>query len=80
MDSSQIDLLHLLITRLERLSVDSRWARRASGLRGNMLKILEEMEAGIIISSDRLSVLTNRCFEILREAAKEIPDIDETNK
>jgi hypothetical protein len=80
MDTSQIDLFRLLIARLERLSADSRWARRASGLRGNMIKIVEEMDAGIIISSDRLSLLTNRCFEILREAAKEIPDIDETKK
>jgi hypothetical protein len=80
MASSNIELLRLLITRLERLSVDSRWARRASGLRGNLLKIVEEMDSGITVSSDRLSLLTNRCFEILREAAKEIPDIDETKK
>ena len=77
MDTSQIDLFRLLIARLERLSADSRWARRASGLRGNMIKIVEEMDAGIPISSDRLSLLTNRCFEILREVAKEIPDIDD---
>jgi hypothetical protein len=80
MDSAQTDLLRLLIARLEHLSVDSRWARRASGLRGNMLRIIEEMDAGVTVSSDRLALLTNRSFEILREAAKEIPDIDETKK
>ena len=80
MSTSQLDLLRLLISRLERLSVDSRWARRASGLRGNIIKVLEEADTGQIIAPDRLDLLINRSFEILREAAKEIPDIDEIVK
>jgi hypothetical protein len=75
-----VELLRLLVSRLERLSVDSRWARRASGLRGNIIKVLEEADAGQVISSDRLDLLINRSFEILRKAAKEIPDIDEIVK
>ena len=80
MSISQLDLLRLLISRLERLSVDSRWARRASGLRGNVIKVLEEADSGQAVSPDRLELLINRSFEILREAAKEIPDIDESVK
>lgn len=72
---NQIELLRLLASRLERLSVDSRWARRASGLRGNIVKVLEEAEAGLV-SAARLDLLIGRSFEILRAAAREIPDID----
>jgi hypothetical protein len=76
----QTKLLRLLISRLERLSVDSHWARRASGLRGNMVKALEEAESGEKISSKRLDLLTHSAFEILRRAAQDIPDIDEILK
>jgi hypothetical protein len=76
---SQIELLDLLTSRLERLSADSRWARRASGLRGNILKVLEGAEHGEI-APERLDLLINRSFEILREAAREIPDIEEILK
>ena len=76
MSTSRLDLLRLLTSRLERLSVDSRWARRASGLRGNIVKVLEEAETGAV-ASERLNLLINRSFEILRAAAGEIPDIEE---
>ena len=80
MASSQVELLRLLSSRLERLSVDSRWARRASGLRGNILKVIEEFDADRNVASERLDLLISRCFEILRAAAREIPDIDEILK
>jgi hypothetical protein len=80
MASPQLELLRLLISRLERLSVDSRWARRASGLRGNIIKVLEEADTGHAIAPDRLELLINRSFEILHQAAREIPDIDEIVK
>jgi hypothetical protein len=76
METSPLELLRLLTSRLERLSADSRWARRASGLRGNIVKVLEEAEAGQEVATERLEVLVNRSFEILRAAAKEIPDIE----
>lgn len=75
-DPRQIELLRLLAARLERLSADSRWARRASGLRGNLLKVLEEADSGQLVAQDRLDLLTGRAFEILRLAAHEIPDLD----
>ena len=46
MSNSDINLLRLLVERLEHLSVDSHWARRASGLRGNIVKLLEEIRRG----------------------------------
>jgi hypothetical protein len=72
----QIDLLRLLASRLERLSVDSHWARRASGLRGNILKIVELAEAGEAISVKRLDLLVDAAFNILRRAAQDIPDLE----
>jgi hypothetical protein len=75
-DPRQIELLRLLAARLERLSADSRWARRASGLRGNLLKVLEEVDSGQVVAQARLDLLTGRAFEILRLAAREIPDLD----
>jgi hypothetical protein len=64
----------MLAARLERLSADSRWARRASGLRGNILKTLEEIDSGNPPADARLDLLTGRAFEVLREAARDIPD------
>jgi hypothetical protein len=80
MSNNDIELLRLLVERLERLSVDSHWARRASGLRGNILKVLEEYNAGQEVTPDRISSLTKRTFDILRRAAQEIPDIEEIIK
>jgi hypothetical protein len=76
----QIDLLRLLATRLERLSVDSHWARHASGLRGNIIKLIEQADTGEPISARRLDLLTNTAFDILRQAAEDIPDLENQNK
>lgn len=64
-------LIRLLLPRLERISVDSYWAHRASGVRGALTKILEQMETGI--SPDPSSVQKNISigFAILKEAAGE---------
>jgi len=71
-----VDLLRLLTARLERLSADSHWARRASGLRGNLLKVLEEIDSGQEVAADRVDLLIERGFEILGHAAQEIPDLE----
>ena len=70
------ELLRLLSTRLERLSVDSHWARRAGGLRGNIIKILEQVDMGEFVSARRLELLTDSAFDILRRAAQDIPDLE----
>jgi len=80
MNNTDIVLLRMMSDRLERLSVDSHWARRASGLRGNMIKVLEEIDAGQEIDTTRLNPLIERAFEVLRHAAQEIPDIEEIMK
>ncbi len=80
MNNADIELLRLMAERLERLSVDSHWARRASGLRGNMIKVLEESDAGQELEPERLSLLIQHAFEILQRAAQEIPDIEEIMK
>ncbi|MDP2995479.1 MAG: hypothetical protein Q8N46_10210 [Anaerolineales bacterium] len=79
-DNQPIELLRLLAARLERLSVDSRWARRASGLRGNIIKILEQADAGELVSAARLNLLTDTAFDILRCAAQDIPDLEDLYK
>jgi len=64
-------IIRMLLPRLERISVDSYWAHRASGVRGALTKILDDMEMGQTIDPE--SVRTNLLigFEILKEAAQE---------
>ena len=64
-------IIRMLLPRLERISVDSYWAHRASGVRGALTKILDNMETGQTIDPE--SVRTNLLigFEILKEAAQE---------
>jgi len=61
----------LLLPRLERISVDSYWAHRASGVRGALTKILEQMEMGKPIDQTSLNKTILIGFDILKEAAKE---------
>jgi hypothetical protein len=85
METSPLDaeykLAQLLLERLERLSVDSRWARRSSGLRGSLLKILERWDYGDIEENTpaQLESLITRGFEILEKAAQEIRGADNTS-
>jgi hypothetical protein len=78
--TDRTQLLRLLASRMERLSVDSHWARRASGLRGNIVKVLEEADSGQEVSAARLDLLTEAAFDILRLAAQDIPDLEELLK
>jgi hypothetical protein len=72
-----LEQAELLIHRLERLSADSIWARRASGLRGSLLHWLDQVnlrgdnpgEADWL----RLADLVQRGFSMLTAAAREIP-------
>ena len=73
---ARVELLRLLTARLERLSVDSIWARRASGLRGSLIKALESVDSGEPVSTDHLDLLIENSFQILRNAAREIPDTE----
>jgi len=42
--NTRIALAYLLIGRMARLSADSIWARRASGYRGTLLKLVTRLE------------------------------------
>ena len=64
-------LIRLLMTRLERISVDSYWAHRASGVRGALTKILEQMEIGETVDPVLLKTNVSIGFEILKEAVEE---------
>ena len=74
MPITRIELIRLLTPRLERLSVDSIWARRASGLRRSLVKALEAEETGHPLENNHLDQLIERTFDILAKSAREIPD------
>lgn len=64
-------LLHALLDRLERIPADSRWAHRASGLRGSLLAAREALSRGQAPDSDRLEALVASGFRLLERAAEE---------
>jgi hypothetical protein len=64
-------MIHLLLARLERISVDSCWAHRASGVRGALTKLLEQREMGEPIDPTSLRANLRVGFEILKSAAEE---------
>jgi len=67
--TSEEKMIRLLLTRLERIYVDSYWAHRASGVRGALLRALELRENGS--QDSKPDLLIAKGFEILKEAARE---------
>jgi hypothetical protein len=67
----------LLVQRLERISVDSIWARRSSGHRGALLRWIEKLEGAEgeveLLPEDkmRLNSLVDAGFRFLERAAQE---------
>ncbi len=66
-----VQILQLLLARLERVSVDSYWAHRASGVRGSLLRALEILEAGGQVSEPQLDAMLDHGFAILERAARD---------
>jgi hypothetical protein len=64
-------LIRLLLPRLERISVDSYWAHRASGVRGALVRLLAQMEMGETIDPALLRRNIQAGFDILQKAAEE---------
>lgn len=64
-------LIRLLLPRLERISVDSYWAHRASGVRGALVRLLAQMELGEIVDPVVLQRNIQVGFDILQKAAEE---------
>ena len=71
MDKEPLELTRLLLARLERISADSYWAHRASGIRGSLLRALETLETGRSFQKSRLEALIAKGFDILEKAAME---------
>jgi hypothetical protein len=64
-------LILLLLSRLERISADSIWAHRASGVRGALLRLEAQFDAPQRPQSPALQRLVDQGFEILERAAQE---------
>jgi len=76
-----VKLAKSLVFMLERLSVDSYWAHQASGMRGALLRCLEDIERGKDKDiNSRLEELLSKGFYILERAAREIPDEDQRTR
>jgi phage gp46-like protein len=71
MDEKMLSLIGLLIARLERISADSFWAHRASGVKGSLLRLLEKSEKGHRVRETELQYMVDLGFFILEKAAKE---------
>jgi len=69
--NQQQELIQLLISRLERLSADSLWAHRASGIRGALLRASSQLEEGQKVDHIHLEGLVKHGFEILESVARE---------
>lgn len=73
-----LELINILLARLERLSADSYWAHQASGIRGSLLRWAElrelEMEVHSLQSSfyreEEVAALIERGFDVLEKAAR----------
>ena len=74
MNGDPITRAEILVERLERLSADSGWAHRASGVRAALAKEMERVTAGEESESGKLQFLILLGFEILEKAAGEIPE------
>jgi len=71
MEENTTFLIHLLIARLERLSADSLWAHRASGVKGSLLRMMAKSEKGCPVRQVDLNQTIELGFSILEKAAKE---------
>ena len=71
MDEKTLALIRLLLARLERISADSYWAHRASGIRGSLLRMLEKIENHRPVSGVEMKRLIEAGFEILNDAVGE---------
>jgi len=61
----------LLLDRLEHIPADSVWAHHASGVRGSLLNIVEQIEDGQQVESTNMNWLISYGFRILEEVARE---------
>jgi hypothetical protein len=74
MNEPHLKSARLLAARLERLSADTLWAHRASGIRGSLLRAIEKIEQGYESDEDitRFEDTLIEGFDILEKAAMEL--------
>jgi hypothetical protein len=72
MTDELIDTLQFLLSRLERISADSVVAHRASGVRGAMLRAVDDHEKGQTPNEQLLKRLADAGYYLLNKAAQEI--------
>jgi len=65
--NEQRNLIDMLVARLERLSADSYWAHQASGVRGSLLRTIENER----LESSDVDILVEMGFDFLEKAARE---------
>ncbi|MFN8380384.1 MAG: hypothetical protein U0V02_00500 [Anaerolineales bacterium] len=71
MNDETLRALNFLLSRLERISVDSAVAYRASGVRGAMLRVVEKIEEGRLVSVQDVKWLIESAYLLLQKAARE---------
>ncbi|MDL1942912.1 hypothetical protein FBQ99_11260 [Chloroflexi bacterium CFX2] len=71
MTGEPLRTLRFLLARLERISADSVVAHRASGVRGAMLRALEQLESGRPVSGQKMKRLIDEGYLLLEKAAAE---------
>jgi hypothetical protein len=79
-ENPHLDLIRLLLARLERISVDSYWAHRASGVRGTLLRVLDQTEKGLPVSEYPLHELIEQALLILSISAQEQRKVTKSRK
>ncbi|MBN1668594.1 MAG: hypothetical protein JW862_15975 [Anaerolineales bacterium] len=74
----QLLIAQMLVERLARLSADSIWARRASGLRASLDKSVQQAATdGRVEAPEKLAELIELGYQMLEKAAQEIPSPEE---
>jgi hypothetical protein len=74
------DVTSLLLERLERIPADSIWAHQASGVRGSLLRMVQQLEDGQELEDQDLKRLISHGFQILERAAREKTLVSVTGK
>lgn len=74
------DVTSLLLERLERIPADSIWAHQASGVRGSLLRMVQQREDGQELEDQDMKRLISHGFQILERAAREKTLVSVTGK
>jgi hypothetical protein len=68
MPHASFEFVMVLLSRLERISADSRWAHQASGIRGALFGLLTQFENRNPIDFAVLDRLVDQGYDILKKS------------